>query len=59
MATTIPTDIALFRYAIIAPLLSITGPRGTLKREIDQLTSRHHDHPRRGSITIGAGTVEE
>ena len=54
-----PTDVALFRFAIIAPLLSITGPRGTLKREIEKLASRHHDHPRRGSIAIGVGTIEE
>jgi transposase InsO family protein len=59
MTTNSPTDIALFRYAIIAPLLSITGPRGTLKREIDKLASKQHDHPRRGLITIGVGTIEE
>jgi transposase InsO family protein len=54
-----PTDLALFRYAIIAPLLSITGPRGTLKREIAKLASKQHDHPRRGSVAVGAGTIEE
>jgi transposase InsO family protein len=54
-----PTDIALFRYEIIAPLLSITGPRGALKREIAKVASRRHDHPRRGGIAVGVGTIEE
>lgn len=54
-----PTDIALFRYEIIAPLLSIPGPRGTLKREIEKIAARAHEHPRRGRITIGIGTIEE
>ncbi len=59
MAKQGPTDLALFRYAIIAPLLPITGPRGTLKREIAKLASKSHEHPRRGSIAIGVGTIEE
>jgi putative transposase len=54
-----PTDVALFRYQVIAPLLSITGPRGALKREIQRIAARLHDHPRRGLIPVGAGTVEE
>jgi len=54
-----PTDVALFRYEIIAPLLSITGPRGTLKREIQKLAARQHNHPSRGLITVGVGTIEE
>jgi len=53
------TDIALFRFQVIAPLLSISGPRGAQKREIAELASRRHDHPRRGWITVGAGTIEE
>ena len=53
------TDIALFRYEIIAPLLSITGPRGALKREIAKIVARQHNHPQRGPITIGVGTIEE
>jgi transposase InsO family protein len=59
MATNSPTDIALFRYAVIAPLLSSSGPRGTLKREIHKLAARQHVHPRRGPISIGIGTIEE
>jgi hypothetical protein len=54
-----PTDVALFRYAIIAPLLSITGPRGTLQREIKRLAAKQHLHPRRGPIAVGVGTIEE
>lgn len=54
-----PTDVALFRYAIIAPLLATDGPRGTLKREIGKLTAKPHEHPRRGAISVGAGTIEE
>lgn len=59
MATKSPTDVALFRYATIAPLLAIDGPRGTLKREIDKIAAKQHDHPRRGSISVGVGTIEE
>lgn len=59
MATNSPTDLALFRYAIIAPLLSITGPRGTQQREIQKLAQRQHNHPRRGPISVGVGTIEE
>jgi len=54
-----PTEIALFRYEIIAPLLSATGPRGTQKREIEKIAARRHDHPRRGRVQIGVGTIEE
>jgi len=54
-----PTDVALFRYEIIAPLLSITGPRGALKREISRIAAKQHDHPRRGLIAVCAGTIEE
>jgi transposase InsO family protein len=54
-----PTDVTLFRYEIIAPLLSITGPRGTLKREIHKLAAKQHNHPSRGLISVGVGTIEE
>lgn len=53
------TDVALFRYEIIAPLLSVAGPRGTLKREIAKIAARLHNHPRRGLIAVGVGTIEE
>ena len=54
-----PSEIALFRYEIIAPLLSVQGPRGTHKREIEKIAARLHDHPRRGRVRIGVGTIEE
>jgi len=54
-----PTDVALFRYEIIAPLLSIDGPRGALKREIKKIAAKQHDHPRNGLIAVGRGTIEE
>lgn len=54
-----PSEIALFRYEIIAPLLSATGPRGTQKREIEKIAARRHDHPSRGRVQIGVGTIEE
>ncbi len=52
-------EIALWRYQVIAPLLAPDGPRGTLKREITRLSKRTHDHPLRGPIRIGYGTIEE
>ncbi len=52
-------EIALWRYQVIAPLLAPDGPRGTLKREITRLSKRTHDHPLRGAIRIGYGTIEE
>jgi putative transposase len=54
-----PTETALFRYETIASLLSIDGPRGTLKRAIKQIAARQHDHPRHGRIQIGVGTIQE
>jgi transposase InsO family protein len=54
-----PTDVALFRYQIIAPLLSVAGPRGTLKHELEKIAAKLHDHPRRGLIAVGVGTIEE
>ena len=59
MTTNPSTQLALWRYQIIAPLLSITGPRGTLKRSIQEIVRRPHEHPARGSIQLGFGTVEE
>ena len=53
------TDVALFRFQIIAPLLSLDGTRGSQKRAIQQIAHREHDHPQRGRIRIGVGTIEE
>lgn len=54
-----PSKLALFRYEVIAPLLSLDGPRGSQKREIQKIAARLHEHPRRGSLRIGIGTIEE
>ncbi len=51
--------IALFRYQVIAPLVSLSGPRGTLKREIRRLAERSHEHPMRGRVTLSFPTIEE
>jgi putative transposase len=53
------TEIALFRFQVIASLVSLDGPRGALKREIARLAAREHVHPKRGPIQIGVGTIEE
>jgi len=52
-------EIALFRYRVIAPLLSLERVRGELKRGIERLTLIRHEHPYRGSIEVGRGTIEE
>lgn len=54
-----PNDIALFRFEVIAPLLNLQGPRGILRRTIEKLTERVWDHPHRGRVKLGAGTIEE
>lgn len=52
------TEVALFRYQVIAPLLSLRGPRGTFRRGIEKIISQTHDHPTKGPIRIGYSTVE-
>ena len=52
-------EMALFRYQVIAPLLSLRGLRGDLRREIRRLAERTHEHPRRGALRLGFGTIEE
>lgn len=51
--------IALWRYQIIAPLLSANGPRGARIRLIREICLRTHEHPLRGSIRLGTRTVQE
>ena len=51
--------IALWRYQIIAPLLSANGPRGARIRLIREICQRTHEHPLRGSIRLGTRTVQE
>lgn len=52
-------EVALFRFQTIAPLLTLSGPRGTLKREIQRIAERTHHHLFRGPIRVGFGTIEE
>jgi transposase InsO family protein len=51
--------IALWRYEVIAPLLLVRGPRGSLSQAIQQLTERSFEHPLRGPVHLGYGTLEE
>ena len=52
-------EIALFRYSVIASLLTLEPARGELKRAITRLSRMRHDHPRQGPIDAGFGTIEE
>jgi len=52
-------ETALWRYQMIAPLLNLERGRGLLKRELDRLSRREHEHPVRGVVRIGRGTIEE
>jgi transposase InsO family protein len=51
--------IALWRYELIAPLLSTAGQRGALRRELRRLAERTHEHPKRGPVRMGCGTFED
>jgi transposase InsO family protein len=53
-----PMEIALWRYQVIAPLLALDGGRGSLKRALDRIAAQEHEHPQRGKIRVGRGTVE-
>src|SRR6516164_8571045 len=37
--------LALFRYALIAPLVIETLPRGELTRRAEEIAARHYDFP--------------
>ena len=52
-------QIALFRYQVIAPLVSLSGPRGTLKNEIKRIAARTHEHPYRGRTQYSFATIED
>jgi len=54
-----PTQVALFKYQVIAPLLSPPSQGQTLKARIREIALRIHQHPFRGPVRIGAGTIEE
>ena len=47
--------LALFKYALIAPLVIETFPRGELTRRAEEIAARHYDIPdskRTGSPSI-------
>ncbi len=52
-------SIALWRYQIIAPLLALSGPRGSLKQAIARLAAQSHQHPLKGPTRVAFGTIEE
>jgi transposase InsO family protein len=52
-------SIALWRYQIIAPLLALSGPRGSLRLAIERLAARTHEHPIKGPSRVAFGTIEE
>ncbi len=54
-----PQQVALFRFQVIASLVSLSGPRGTLKREMERIAARFHEHPYRGPSQYSLSTIEE
>jgi putative transposase len=52
-------QIALWRYEVIAPLLALPTERGAVKRAIERLSLRVYEHPHKGSLRLGFGTIEE
>lgn len=51
--------VALWRYQLIAPLLAVNGPRGTLARLIRNIASQPHAHPIRGPLHLHTRTLED
>ncbi|MBU0661735.1 DDE-type integrase/transposase/recombinase, partial [Patescibacteria group bacterium] len=51
-------EIALFRYQVIAPLLSLDSGRGAMKRAIRELASKAWEVPGSDRVSIGFGTIE-
>ena len=55
-----PDAIALWRYQVIASLLCLdAAARGALHHAIMALSLRVFEHPKKGPITLGFGTIEE
>ena len=46
--------IALFRYALVAPLVLESLPRGELTRRAEEIAARHYDMPesKRRGVTV-------
>ncbi len=51
-------EISLFRYQVIAPLLSLDPGRGAIKRAIRDLASKTWEVPGSDKVSIGFGTIE-
>jgi len=52
-----PEKIALFRYALIAPLILETLPRGELTRRAEEIASRAYDIPHSTRRTVSIDTL--
>jgi transposase InsO family protein len=52
-------EIALFRFQVIAPLLSLRGPKGTLRQAIQKIAEDFHHHPYGGPTQYAFATIEE
>jgi len=51
--------VTLWRFEMIAPLLAVPAGRGRLKTALEHLASMPHEHPFKGAVRVGAGTLEE
>lgn len=47
--------VALFRYALIAPFVLETLPRGELTRRAQQIAARHYEIPHSGHTSVSVG----
>ncbi len=52
-------EAAMWRYEIIAPLLSTEGPRGSLRKAIKRISKDLHRHPHLGLKRVAPRTIEE
>jgi hypothetical protein len=59
MSQELAQSVALWRYQIIAPLLALAGPRGSLKSAIARLAAQTQQHPVSGPTRVAFGTIEE
>jgi transposase InsO family protein len=52
-------EVAMWRYEILAPLLTLGGERGSLKSAIERLSKELHRHPYLGIKKLAPRTIEE
>lgn len=52
-------EITLFRYQVIAPLLTLDGERGSLKTALRRRAAEPHIHPQKGPTRYAYATIEE